>query len=54
MHDLSGIGKSVNINSESTMTCSMVASSNSQGSVWKCQVTDCPHYGKWYCPFSGW
>jgi len=22
-------------------------------SVW-CNRTDCPSYGKWYCPFTGW
>jgi hypothetical protein len=52
MEDLSGMGKSVHMGGESTQTCSM--SANTTDSGWTCHITDCPHYGKWYCPFSGW
>jgi hypothetical protein len=54
MQDLSGIGKSVNMGSENTpKACSMpVGSSASNNAL--CDRTDCPSYGKWYCPFTGW
>jgi hypothetical protein len=53
MEDLSGLGKSVSINSESTpKACSMSAASSAQNAL--CDKTDCPSYGKWYCPFTGW
>jgi hypothetical protein len=55
MQDLSGIGKSANINSESTpKACSMPVGSSAQAANWACDRTDCPSYGKWYCPFTGW
>lgn len=30
------------------------ASSGVIVSNWACDRTDCPSYGKWYCPFTGW
>jgi hypothetical protein len=30
------------------------ASSGVTVSNWACDRTDCPAYGKWYCPFTGW
>jgi hypothetical protein len=55
MEDLSGLGKSANIESESTpKACSMPAGSSAQANSALCSRTDCPSYGKWYCPFTGW
>ncbi|UTB31889.1 MAG: hypothetical protein NKF70_10290 [Methanobacterium sp. ERen5] len=52
MEDLSGLGKSASINSESTPTvCSRVGVTANSAI---CDKTDCPSYGKWYCPFTGW
>ena len=28
--------------------------SMAENSGWKCTITDCSAYGKWYCPFTGW
>lgn len=52
MEDLSGLGKSATISSDSTpQVCSRVgATANSA----ICDRTDCPSYGKWWCPFTGW
>nr|WP_321352669.1 hypothetical protein [uncultured Methanoregula sp.] len=27
---------------------------NAAASSWACNRTDCPSYGKWWCPFTGW
>jgi hypothetical protein len=55
MDDLSGIGKSMNLKSDSTsLRCIMAWVSAAKSPVWKCDLVDCPFYGKWYCPFSGW
>jgi hypothetical protein len=55
MDDLSGIGKSMNLESGSTsLGCVMTGVSSAKTSSWKCDIIGCPHYGKWYWPFSGW
>jgi hypothetical protein len=52
MEDLSGLGISASINSESTpQVCNHIGvTANSSF----CNRTDCLSYGKWYCPFTGW
>ena len=52
MEDLSGLGKSANIESESTpKACSMSIGSNLHTYGWACDRTDCKAYGN-VCPFS--
>lgn len=54
MGDLSGIGKSMNIESGSnSLQCTMTANNQAQTNK-LCDQVDCPSYGKWWCPFSGW
>jgi hypothetical protein len=54
MEDLSGIGKSVNMESGSTaVDCTMATNSEAKTNA-LCDSVDCPSYGKWWCPFSGW
>ena len=49
MEDLSGLGKSASINSESApKVCSRSNEISTQNAL--CDRTDCPSYGKWYCP----
>ncbi len=54
MGELSGIGKSMNIEiGSNSLECTMTT--NSQAQMNKiCNQIDCPSYGKWWCPFSGW
>ena len=53
MADLSGIGKSVNMESGSTSGCTMTTNSQATTSG-LCDRVDCSSYGKWWCPFTGW
>ena len=54
MTDLSGIGKSMNIESGSTsIECTMTANNEIKTSS-VCDMVNCSSYGKWWCPFTGW
>jgi len=44
----------MDVNKGSSASCCMAAGSAvSANSTW-CDRTDCPSYGKWWCPFTGW
>ncbi|MBZ2164439.1 hypothetical protein [Methanobacterium spitsbergense] len=49
-----GFGMNIEVKSR-PIDCKMNANSatNSANSA-LCDRTDCPSYGKWYCPFTGW
>ena len=34
--------------------CKMNAGSDTVTTGWLCDRVDCPSYGKWWCPFTGW
>ncbi|MGB7968005.1 MAG: hypothetical protein WCF28_00380 [Methanobacterium sp.] len=54
MADLSGIGKSMNIESGSkSLECTMTTNNQATTSL-LCDRIDCSSYGKWWCPFTGW
>ena len=54
MSDLSGIGKTMNIESRSTsLGCTMTTHSQATTSS-LCDKVDCPSYGKWWCPLTSW
>ena len=55
MEDALGMGSSLNLKSGSkSLGCKMSAQSAGTEATkgWACDLTDCPSYGKWYCPFS--
>ena len=54
MGDLSGIGKSMNIESGSTSLGCTVTTNSEANPNSICHQIYCPSYGKWWCPFSGW
>jgi hypothetical protein len=53
MADLSGIGKTMNVESGSTsLGCTMTNSQIASDPV--CSKMNCSSYGRWWCPVTGW
>ncbi len=48
MEDLSGIGKSMEIKSSSTLGC-MRGANQAPTAGWACNNTNCPFYDSWKC-----
>nr|WP_319373876.1 hypothetical protein [uncultured Methanobacterium sp.] len=52
MDELFGIG---NIKSETRpVNCKITGTTDVATTGALCDRTDCPSYGKWWCPFTGW
>ncbi len=52
MEDMLGFGKMVEFKSENVPAGCLKSGSAVATTGWACDRTDCPSYGKWYCPFS--
>jgi hypothetical protein len=52
MEDILGMGQMIK-NEGASAVCTKSASAGATTSA-LCDRIDCPSYGKWYCPFTGW
>jgi hypothetical protein len=51
MEDILGMGQMIKSDGASAV-CTKSASAGATSVL--CDRTDCPSYGKWWCPFTGW
>lgn len=53
MEDIFGL-KVIDTSKGSATTSCMAAGNGASANNAICNRTDCPSYGKWWCPFTGW